>query len=498
MSQIGKTLLPKNYIRKKTNPIIGWKPIKTNGSSVEVYFTNNISNTPQNPKKGDNLFITSDGTQNTTITGHYIYTGTQWKEVPLGTSIIGAELILVTFAEFVALQGEWKHPAKYVITDHQQIVKLQYTDTAGDGSGGDEELFTGAIEPLIIETISDDLYIKTSVKSYYFPQDVIYYSIEPDPLDQDANNHKGYIYYRNDEFGNVDNHDFRNILNRRWNDGAGNYTIVRKVDAPDDGDYKDFTSIYPQMNNNVVMRRGTPDQYYNRTNNVYLGGNMPIIIEKTSGSNVLNWTLGTAYLTDYAFERLKIGQQVIASGVPNGSVITGFDATTITIDNNATDNGLINATIQLGATSGNNAINSFISCTNNTLLDLTYNNQIHILLGNTFSGVVAINHATSVSGNTFDSFKGNMINALNGCTGETFNNNFVKGLLNYEIVGNVLNTNFNFFNDGGGETITATTEMADGTESTDLVLLGNDIYQLEEHVDGGITYRVRNTTPINS
>lgn len=409
-----------------------------------------------------------------------------------------AELIQVTFAEFVAAKGSWKHPAKYVITDHQQIVKLQYTDTAGDGSGGDEELFTGANEPLIIETISDDLYNKTSVKSYYFPQDVIYYSIEPDPLDQDQNNHKGYIYYRKDEFGNEDNHDFRNILNRRWNDGAGNYTVVRKADAGDVNDYKDFTSIYPEMKNNVVMRRGTPDQYYNRTNNVYLGGNMPIIIEKTSGSNVLNWTLDTAYLTDYAFERLKIGQEVIASGVPGGSVITGFDSTTITIDNNATDNGLINAIVQLGATSGNNAVNSFISCTNNTFLDLAYDNHIHICLSNTFKGRCQLNHATSISGCEFDDFSRNVIGLLNLVTGEIFNENFVKGLQGYAIVGDVQNTNFNFSRFTSGETITATSEMADPTESTDLVLLGDDIYQIEEHVDGGITYRVRNTTPINS
>lgn len=408
------------------------------------------------------------------------------------------ELILVTYDEFVSQRGLWKFPAKYVITDHQQIVKMQYTDTAGDGSGGDEELLICPEEVLIVETLEADVYNPTSVKSLHFTQDVIHYKIDPDPLDQDEGYHKGYIYYRKDEFGNEDNHDFRNILNRRWNDGSGNYSVVRKVDASDPDDFKDFTSLFPFMTNNVVARRGTPDSYYNRANNVYLGGLMPVLIEKTSGSNVLNWTIYSGFLTDYAFERLKTGQIVTASGVPNGSVITSFDATTIMVDNNATDSGTVVALIQLGASSGVNAVNRFTSCTNNTFFDLAYDNQIHICLSNTFSGVISFNQGTSISGNTFEGFSRNMVNLLIGCTGTHFNDNFVKILRNYTFSGDVLNTNFNFSWNGNGETITSTTEMQDIKESTELVSLGSDIYQIEEHVDGGVTYRVRNTTKINS
>ena len=146
----------------------------------------------------------------------------------------------------------------YLLSDFETKHYIQYTDSNLDGTANDELVNVGNIEPLVIVAISNSQY-NIDVKSLSYPDDEIVWRHDLADREREYYNPgglgKGHITFRKSANGNSRDYDFRNVIFRRWNDGSGNYTVVRAVDAPNIFDYIDFKSFeegYFVMQNNEI------------------------------------------------------------------------------------------------------------------------------------------------------------------------------------------------------------------------------------------------------
>jgi hypothetical protein len=155
----------------------------------------------------------------------------------------------VSFSQFETLisTSDLSPGNLYLITNFQTRHYIQYTDTNGDGTSNDEVVNIGSVEPLLVLAISTNQYDE-NVISTSFPSDEIKWRHNLSDREYDyANNPsgvgRGHIIYRKSERGNSRDYDFRNVVFWRWNDGSGNYTVFRRIDAPNQFDYRVFKSF---------------------------------------------------------------------------------------------------------------------------------------------------------------------------------------------------------------------------------------------------------------
>lgn len=170
----------------------------------------------------------------------------------------------VTYFEFVSLinSSSLIPGGYYLITDFRTQHFIQYTDTNGNGTALNEAVNVGTIEQLLVKAISNNNYDR-SVTSIQNPSDIIFWKHNPSTREKEYApiGGRGLIYKRIDANGNERDYDFRSVKFRRWNDGSGNYTIIRAIDSPgwpsgfillDFIDLKSFEEGFQIMKNNKV------------------------------------------------------------------------------------------------------------------------------------------------------------------------------------------------------------------------------------------------------
>lgn len=176
----------------------------------------------------------------------------------------------VSYSDFLNLYNtsSLESGSVYVINDFRTSHYIQYTDSVGDGTGLGESINFGTVEPIIVVATSNSTYDR-NVKSLLYPDDEIKWVHELTDREYDHYNNpagvgRGHIVYRKSSAGNSRDYDFRNVVFWRWNDGSGNYTVVRRVDAPNIFDYKVYKSVDEDFSNveNNYIGSYKLDNYY--------------------------------------------------------------------------------------------------------------------------------------------------------------------------------------------------------------------------------------------
>jgi hypothetical protein len=189
-------------------------------------------------------------------------------------SVTGSQFLqytLVTYSDFLNLYNtsSLQPGGVYLINDFRTTHYVQFTDAVGDGSGLGESINYGSIEPIIVLATSTNSY-DTNVKSLNYPDDEIKWLHEVTDREYDHFNNpsgtgRGHIIFRKSKSGNSRNYDFRNVIFYRWNDGSGNYTITRKIDAPNIFDYvsyKAFEEGFTDLRDNQIGSYLDSNSYY--------------------------------------------------------------------------------------------------------------------------------------------------------------------------------------------------------------------------------------------
>ena len=170
----------------------------------------------------------------------------------------------VTYIQFVNLinTSSLIPGGYYLITDFRTQHFIQYTDTSGNGTALNEAVNLGLVEQLLVKAISNNNYDR-SVTSIQNPSDTVFWKHNPSTREKEYApiGGRGLIYKRIDANGNERDYDFRSVKFRRWNDGSGNYTVIRAIDSPgwptgfillDFIDLKSFEEGFQIMKNNKV------------------------------------------------------------------------------------------------------------------------------------------------------------------------------------------------------------------------------------------------------
>lgn len=338
----------------------------------------------------------------------------------------------VTYSEFDALVGSSSLNVGdvYIITDFKTRHYVQYSDATGDGTGGSEDVNVGTGEQLCVIATSTNTY-DNRARSISYPDDIIIW--EHDVVDGQLDHaggvsSTGHILYRKSVNGNERDYDFREVRFRRWNDGSGNYNVIRKIDAPVPGDYVDllphdenyhynnkvgssFTqsgSIYYM--DNVVF--GTPS--YAAYNNIKRGSGAHI-----SSSTFSNNNIGDVSITNFIGDITSNNQIVSISGATFGN----------TTNNNI---GIISNS-DMGTVSNNKVSevsNSAIdNLTSNTLDKISY--QVSTTINNNTGGVLESNISNIISQNTFVEISGNTSSTIVSNDAREIKSNDVSGEISY-------------------------------------------------------------------
>ena len=354
----------------------------------------------------------------------------------------------------------------YNITDFQTRHYIQYTDSNGDGTALDESIGAGGIEDIIVTALSVDTY-DNSVKSLQYPDDYILWTHEVSDRYFDYANSvgKGHILYRKSILGNSRNYDFRGVVFRRWNDGIGNYIVIREVDAPAPLDYVDLLSM--EENANIMFNEigsvGTPSAisvpYY--LDNLIISTQSRALGNKIDSSHGVNINvdefdankISTILYSDFIGGSMSANLNKV--GYMQYTTINPTDAFSINSINSLMDStiggqyfsgniigSILNSTIGTG--SNTNSYNSVVSIDNNTIDSFSGN------IGNTIeSSVIATmtdNNFNEVIGCVSDTIVDNMSQFINYNTSTIISSN-IANIINNNIVGTVSNNTVDIISD---------------------------------------------------
>jgi hypothetical protein len=361
-------------------------------------------------------------------------------------------IITINYSEFRSLyeKEQLKYPATYLI-NRRTSWKFQYTDKIGDGTSGGEEIGYGPYEPLLVETIDRGKINETTVKSTLNSRDIIYWRVhhqnEADyPLDAE-----GAIYYRKDAERNISmNCDWRYIQQYRWKHENGIYNVARKIDAKNPFDRELFYMISPFGKDNIIVRRGTPDNSNYQNSNIVIkkAGTFPAWTTTVKGSNELSYFAPNS-LYDYVAYWAKPGDNIQHENLPTNTTITSISGQKIYVSNKALNDGTSTANISKDYYFP--AVNYFTSATNLTVEGQFYDNRIHIVLASTFNDFF-LNDGIIVSLSAFDEYSHNSFNELVLCKGsvltksngtDLFGVEFLDTVKHHSFLSNIKNTTIN-------------------------------------------------------
>lgn len=214
----------------------------------------------------------------------------------------------ITYSDFLNLYNtsSLQPGGVYLVNDFRTSHYIQFSDSVGDGTGMDEIVNYGTIEPLLVLATSTNSY-DSDVKSLTYPDDEIKWihqvtDREYDHFNNPAGTGRGHIIFRKSKDGNSRNYDFRNVVFWRWNDGSGNYTITRGYDSPNMFDYIPFKSFEEGFNDNRDNKIGSylnSNSYFSKpyyldnivisTQSTMIGNNINYVSEVTIRSSEFNF-----------------------------------------------------------------------------------------------------------------------------------------------------------------------------------------------------------------
>lgn len=379
----------------------------------------------------------------------------------------------VTYSEFVNLLNTSSliPGGYYLITNFRTQHFIQYTDTNGNGTALNESVNVGTTEQLLVKAISNNNYDR-SVTSIQHPSDTIFWKHNPSFREKEyaSVGGRGLIYKRIDANGNERDYDFRSVKFRRWNDGSGNYTIIRAIDSPgwpsgflllDFIDLKTFEEGFQIMKNNKV-------------------GSM---------SDVPNVLSVPYFMDNFVFSTFS---QAYDNDIKESHGVT-IDALEFT--GNEID--LIGNSKFINQSTTFN-YNKFKNITNSNLFGLSDHNKIQRISSSSISNELYGNIGIHINSSNLGTFSNNRFNSINSCSFSVaeFNNienisatssinysyNYSKSTNDYSVDFNFTYSNFNIsgtnsqtlFNIDAFGTITIATPSA-STSSNFLVLDNSEI-----------------------
>jgi len=339
----------------------------------------------------------------------------------------------------------------YVINDFRTSHYIQYTDAVGDGTGLGESINFGPIEPIVVVATSNSTYNR-DVKSLIHPDDEIRWIHEVADRQYDHYNNpagvgRGHIVYRKSALGNSRDYDFRNVVFWRWNDGSGNYTVVRAADAPNIFDYK----VCKPFEEGFVA---------------------PFLKNEISSFTSLNNGLGIPYYLDNlvisTFSSVVSNKINIAHGVTINT--PSFSENQIGI--------MLYSTIH--DTSNQMSINKIHTLANSTILGEFYLNDVSYIDGSTFSNLFYSNKISGFTGCIVGTVQGNNIIGVDNSQFQNLNFN-TGNLINDSVIGTFENNNFN---------IVASSSITSFTY--------NDVNQVSNNTIGTVSGNIVNTLTGNT
>lgn len=253
----------------------------------------------------------------------------------------------------------------YLIPAYKSKAILQYTDITGDGTGGGEQYTEGVkTESMLIQSIEGEFFIP-KFYSLAYPEDDIEVKIE-----EVDGSEKIVITRRTDTLQRISlNFDWRQLRQRWWEDVDGDFSIARKIDAPDPDIYIDLLSVHPLTSTIEIKKRGTPvpnpaipyETSKLRLNN---GATTNIVYSCISGSPIITYAIGSNDKVNFVPEWITDQWSVTdLGGNFAGASIISFTDDTITLNVNAS-NTASNERMILSPTSGSNDNNiTFVSAT---------------------------------------------------------------------------------------------------------------------------------------
>lgn len=334
------------------------------------------------------------------------------------TTVAGTQefVIATTYSELVDSKGDWVAGQQYLITDFRTAHYIQFSDSSNNGTGNDEEINLGTVEPIIVTATTDSVLHELAI-STLFPQDIIRYKLEPVDRENDyaISQGRGAILYREDVINKLIRfYDFRNFVYRRWNDGNGNYKFLPSQTPPDINDYQDFPPFAVGNKNIRVGFTSDVLSQYNTDNVIFLSPNASII------------NIGVGFATTFVDEVSVYESRVISFSLFNGRVDTSeIGVITNSVLNNLNNNiidFIINSTFtgnvggNVGGTIGDSDIGDLNNSYFNTIEDCNITNISESNIGR-------------ITNSTFRNFRNSTFIEIDNVNGEESDIDYSSGVV---------------------------------------------------------------------
>jgi len=365
-----------------------------------------------------------------------------------GGSSNGIDTISITYADFynAITNSQLVGGMTYVIKDFQTV----YDQMDFDNTGALKSTLTtktGAIEQIWVLALSSNQ-IADRAYSRTYPKDEIQYDWTYNATLVNGAPAKGRISERIDENNNRTDYDHREIKFIRYDDGAGNFTVIN-----DNGNASaEFLTFVQNFTGGVVKDNWLGDyysigQFFGKEygNNVFTGGF--VVSNKTSSLFFTNTFSG--YVNNNTF-----------SGDVNTNTFSG--KVNVNTFSGAVNNNTFSGEVNNNTFSGEVNNNTFSGYVNNN----TFSGEVNT---NTFSGEVNVNtFSGEVNVNTFSGYVNK--NTFSGYV----NNNTFRGEVNVNTFSGYVNNN-TFTHTNPLQYCTIASDLANKTidETTYPILFGN-------------------------
>jgi hypothetical protein len=346
-------------------------------------------------------------------------------------------MIPITHSALVALAGSSNlvPGAFYEITDYRTVHYIQYSGpVTGSGGIGGEEVFTGPIEPLIVQAVSFSE-ISSTASSTLYPNDVIYYLLSVPDYEYDyvAATGKGCIIYREDTVRRIArDYDWRNVVFRRWETSPGSgdyYSPLPVIGAA----YQDVEAQDPDICNDVYIK----SPLSNSLQFDIISTGFPYWLDNTvlDAGQVKEFSSSFAYLnhiTGYTSSIVAVSNEFF---ILYNNLIAVNDMSKnsyVTVTNNQIVEAFVNTAWSgtfpafgnnSGASLENNVVSGIIHAnrtyyvTNNNVTAMLGNDSLYIEDNNT--SFIVENKCSGISNNIADNISNNIANFIrtNDCSG---------------------------------------------------------------------------------
>lgn len=331
----------------------------------------------------------------------------------------------VSYSQFVSKidTSTLEKGSVYLINDFRTNHYIQYTDTPSyDGTGLNESTRLGSLEKLLVRATDVNNY-DSHVKSLDYPDDIIIWrhDVADREYDYYQSSGKGCIIYRESKNKNSRNYDFRNVKFRRWDDGFGNYTVVRGVDATNISSYLDFYSFDDSISYNNKVG------FSPNLNSTYALDNVVVATSSNFQNNVIREAFGsTINAKDFSNNNIDfLSQTNFNSGTFSSNNISKIVNSSINSDlflGNKLD-------ISISSTFSKNTLYNNFSMVENSSLGTASNNNINHIFNSNIR-ILEKNSILELSNSSVIVLQNNSINNLVGCSASSVINNTVNSVVN--------------------------------------------------------------------